>query len=391
MPRTRTTVVTGIDIGTSHIKVVVGERAHNEPYPNIRTIVSVENNGMRRGYIESSQDVAQSISKAISLANKQSGHQIDRVVIGVHGLGLTSIQSTGHAVITRADSQVTTLDTDRAIQNSEDTLPEQKNQKIIHTIPQKWKLDNKEVPTKILGLTGGKLEVKTLFVTYQEQQIDELHSIFESLGIDVDDTIASPIAASLCVLSKKERTIGSCVIDLGAEITTMIVYEYSVPLVVHSIPIGSNDITHDIALGLKVSLDDAEKMKRGNYEGNISKRKIDEIIRARITEIFELVDAQLRKIHRSGLLPAGAIIVGGGSNQKLVLDLAKEILRIPVKTESQELNLITKGKLKDPSLGAAFGLAFLQSNVSSGQVGNIKETLTQSFRSVVNFLKQFLP
>lgn len=391
MQRTHTTTVTGIDIGTSHIKVVVGERAQHDAYPTIRAVVTVENNGMRRGYIDSTSDVTRSIERALSLASKQSGYAITRVVVGVHGLGLSSIQGTGHAVITRADSEVTTLDTNRAIQNSEDTLGEQKNQKILHVIPQKWKLDGKDVPAKVLGLIGGKLEVKTLFVTYPEQQIDELHAIFESLGIDVDDTIASPIATSLCVLSKKERVIGACVIDIGAETTTMVVYEHSVPLLVHSIQIGSSDITHDIALGLKVSIEEAEKMKRGTYEGSVSKRKIDEIIRARTTDIFELVDTQLKKVHRSGLLPAGAIILGGGSNQKLVLEIAKDILRIPVTTESQELTLITKGKVKDPGLGVAFGLALLQSDTSSGKVGNAKETLSQSFQAIIHFFKQFLP
>jgi len=383
--------VTGIDIGTSHIKVVVGERAQHDAYPSISAVVTVENSGMRRGYIDSTSDVTRAIERALSLASKQSGYLITRVVIGVHGLGLSSIQGTGHAIITRADSQVTTLDTNRAIQNSEDTLDEQKNQKILHVIPQKWKLDNKDVLAKVLGLTGSKLEVKTLFVTYPEQQIEELHAIFESLGVDIDDTIASPIATSLCVLSKKERVIGSCVIDIGAETTTMVVYEHSVPLLVHTIQIGSNDITHDIALGLKVSIEDAEKMKRGTYDGTVSKRKIDEIIRARTTDIFELVDTQLRKVHRSGLLPAGAIILGGGSNQKLILEIAKDILRIPVTTESQELTLITKGKIKDPSFGVAFGLALLQSDASANRVGSVKETITQSFRAVIQFFKQFLP
>jgi len=391
MPRTHTTIVTGIDIGTSHIKVVVGERAQHDAYPSISAVVTVENSGMRRGYIDSTSDVTRAIERALSLASKQSGYLITRVVIGVHGLGLSSIQGTGHAIITRADSQVTTLDTNRAIQNSEDTLDEQKNQKILHVIPQKWKLDNKDVLAKVLGLTGSKLEVKTLFVTYPEQQIEELHAIFESLGVDIDDTIASPIATSLCVLSKKERVIGSCVIDIGAETTTMVVYEHSVPLLVHTIQIGSNDITHDIALGLKVSIEDAEKMKRGTYDGTVSKRKIDEIIRARTTDIFELVDTQLRKVHRSGLLPAGAIILGGGSNQKLILEIAKDILRIPVTTESQELTLITKGKIKDPSFGVAFGLALLQSDASANRVGSVKETITQSFRAVIQFFKQFLP
>ncbi len=391
MPRTHTTIVTGIDIGTSYIKVVVGERAEHDTYPSIRAVITVENNGMRRGYIDSTPDVTRSIERALSLASKQSGYPITRVVVGVHGLGLTSIQGTGHAVITRADSQVTTLDTNRAIQNSEDTLGEQKNQKILHVIPQKWKLDNKDVLAKVLGLIGGKLEVKTLFVIYPEQQIEELHAIFESLGVDVDDTIASPIATSLCVLSKKERTTGSAVIDIGAETTTMVVYEHSVPLLVHTVQIGSNDITNDIALGLKVSIEDAEKMKRGSYEGIVSKRKIDEIVRARTTDIFELLDTQLRKIHRSGLLPAGAILLGGGSNQKLILEIAKDILRIPVTTDSQELTTITKGKIKDPNLGVACGLALLQSDASVGRVGSATETLSQTFRAIIQFFKQFLP
>ncbi len=391
MPRTHTTIVTGIDIGTSHIKVVVGERVQHDSYPTIKAVVSVESAGLRRGYIESSADITRSIERAILLASKQSGHPITRVVVGVHGIGLTSLQSTGHAVITRADSQVTTLDTNRAIQNSEDTLSEQKNQKILHVIPQRWKLDNKDIPTKVLGLTGNKLEVKTLFVSYPEQQIEELHTIFESLGIDVDDTIASPIAASLCVLSKKERTVGSCVIDIGAETTTLVVYEHSVPYIVHTIGMGGNDITHDIALGLKVSLEDAEKMKRGTYDGSISKRKVDEIIRARSTDIFELIDVQLKKIHRSGLLPAGALIIGGGSHQRLISEIAKEILRIPVATESQELNSITKGKLKDPSFGVAFGLSLLQSDVASGKTHTAKETLLTTWKATIHFFKQFLP
>lgn len=391
MPRTHTTIVAGVDIGTSQIKVVVGERTQQDTYPLIKAVVSVESNGLRRGYIESAPDVARSIERAILLASKQSGYPITRAVIGVHGIGLNSVLGTGHAVITRADSQVTTLDTNRAIQNSEDTLGEQRNQKIIHTIPQKWKLDGKDIPTKILGLSGNKLEVKTLFVTYPEQQIEEFHSIFESLGIDIDDTVASPIAASLCALSKKERTIGSCVIDIGAETTTVIVYEHSVPHVVHTINLGSNDITHDIALGLKVSLEDAEKMKRGTYEGSVSKRKVDEIIRARTTDIFELVDAQLKKIHRSGLLPAGALITGGGSKQKLTLDIAKEILRIPVTTESQELYSVTKNKIKDPGFSVAFGLSILQSDTQTNRVQSTRETITQSMQSIIHFFKQFLP
>lgn len=391
MPRIRTTIVTGIDIGTSHIKVIVGERITTEAYPQIRASVVVESLGMRRGYIESAPELSKSIERALILASRQAGIDIRRVVVGVHGIGLTGIAGSGHAIITRADSQVTTLDTNKALQNAEDGIGEQKNQKLIHTIPQKWKLDGKEIATKIIGLTGTKLELKTLCITYPEQQIQELLSIFESLGIDVDDVVASPLAASLCLLSKKQRVAGSCLIDIGADVSTCVVYENSVPLIVHSFAIGSNDITHDIALGLKVSLEDAERMKRGTFEGTVSKRKVDEIIKARLTDILELIDSQLKKIHRSGLLPAGALLTGGGSVQKIAEEVAKNVLRIPVTSESPELVHTTKGKLKDTAYGVAFGLALLTNESQGDGARGVRETLIQSLRSVLTFFKQFLP
>ncbi len=391
MPRTRTTIVTGIDIGTSHIKVVVGERVSSEVYPSIRAAVSVESFGMRRGYIDSAGELTKSIERALLLASKQAGIDIHRVVVGVHGIGMVSIPGSGHAIITRADSQVTNLDTNKAIQNAEDGIGEQKNQKLIHTIPQKWKLDGKDIATKIMGLSGTKLELKTLCITYPEQQVEEILSIFETLGIDVDDIVASPLASSLCLLSKKQRVAGSCIIDIGADVSTLVAYENSVPLFVHSFPIGSNDITHDIALGLKVSLDVAEQMKRGTFEGTVSKRKVDEIIKARLTDIFELADAQLKKSHRSGLLPAGALLTGGGATQKITEEVAKNILRVPVTTESPELITITKGKLKDTIYGVAFGLALLTNESQGSGERDMKDILKNTFRSIVNFFKQFLP
>lgn len=391
MPRIRTTLITGIDIGTSHIKVVVGERVSQEQYPTIKASVCVESAGMRRGYIESPQELSKAISRALALASKQVGVPIHRVVVGVHGVGLTSISSTGHAIITRADSQVTNLDTNKALAHAESTIGDQKNTKLIHTIPQKWKLDNKEIATRVHGLTGSKLELKALCVLYPEQHIEELLAIFESLGIDVDDVVASPLAASLCLLSKKERVAGSCIVDIGAEVSTLVVYENGVPLIVHSFPFGSIDITQDIALGVKVSLEDAELMKRGTYEGSVSKRKIDEIIKARLTDIFELVDTQLKKQHRSGLLPAGALITGANAVQKIVLDVAKTVLRIPVTNESLELSNITKGRLKDPSFGVAFGLALLMNESQGSDERSVKDMLRSTWKSILTFFKQFLP
>ena len=142
--------------------------------------------------------------------------------------------------------------------------------------------------------------------------------------------MASPLAGSLVMLSKAQKRAGCVLANIGAETVSIVVFENNTPVSLKVFPIGSSDITNDIALGLKIPLEEAEKIKRGGMsDAAYSKRKLDEIISSRLTDIFELIDAHLKKHNRDGLLPAGIIITGGGSSITSVQDLARAALRLP--------------------------------------------------------------
>lgn len=387
----RRNISLGIDIGSSCVRAVIVEHASDSPYPLVLGVGTAYNSGVRRGYVVSQSDTKEAIKSAVAQAEKHANVQVKRATVSLNTVSITSYTTNGQAVITRADNEVTQLDIEKAITASENNLPQLTNQKILNTVPIKFKLDGKEVLGRALGLTGTKLEVKTLFVCCLEQHIKDTLGTFEELGYDINDAVASPIAASLSLLSKKQKNTGCVLIDIGAETTSMIVYENGVPVTVHLFPLGGADITNDIALGLKVSIDDAEKIKLGTSEIIVSKRKLDDIISARLTDIFEALDAQLKKIGRSGLLPAGAVIVGGGSKVRGLPELAREILKIPVTLDTPEMSNQTKTRLKDTSFGIAYGLAVIGSQNNVDDEETLRSSAKNSIKKIGEFFKQFLP
>jgi cell division protein FtsA len=179
-------------------------------------------------------------------------------------------------------------------------------------------------------MKGAKIEVKTLFVTCLGQHLDELVQVIEDAGVEIEYVVAAPVAASLVALSRKQRTVGCVLVNIGAETVSMVVFEDDMPIFLHVFPIGSTDITNDIALGLQISLDEAEEIKRtGANIGGFSRRKLDDIIEARLSDILELIEADLKKIGRNGLLPAGVVLTGGGAGISTIEDLARATLRLP--------------------------------------------------------------
>lgn len=387
----RRNISLGIDIGSGSVRAVVVERDADSPYPIVLGTGSAINNGVRRGYVVSQNDTKDAIKAAIAQATKHIGIDTKRATISLNTASITSHTTSGQTVITRADNEVTQLDIEKAITASENNLPQLTNQKLLNTIPVKFKLDGKDVMGRVLGLTGNKLEVKTLFVSCLEQHVKDTLSVFDELGFDINDAVASPIAGSLSLLSKKQKNTGCVLVDIGCETTSMVAYENGVPIAVHLFPLGGADITNDLALGLKVSLEEAEKIKMGSTETAYSKRKFQDIVEARLTDIFELIDAQLKKIGRSGLLPGGAIIVGGGSKVFGVADTARSVLKIPVTLEAGELALQTKGKLRDQNFGIAYGLAVIGSQNDIDDTVTLRSSAINSVKKLSEFLKQFLP
>jgi len=397
-------VVVGIDIGTYQVKVVVCERGDKQDVPRVLGVGYAESRGLRHGYIIHQSDAIKSIKRAVRQAEQRSGIPIKSAFISVGGIGVTSTVGAGSSVISRADSEITDLDVERAVTDSQEALPGTaiNNRKVIHTIPLIYRIDGKEVLGRPHGMKGSKLEVKTLFVTCLENHLNELIQVVEDAGIDITDVMAAPLAASFVTLNRSQKIAGCVLANIGSETVSLVVYENNIPISLEVFPIGSNDITNDIALGLQVSIEEAEvlKMTQEDATRKISKKKLEEIILARLSDIFDLIDAHLKKIHKNGLLPAGIVITGGGSNIATIEDLAKAYLQLPSRVGtlvcdiSREECIPNNVDIKDATWAVSYGLCvFGLSSEGDGVIrsGAGMKVIRDGSRKVTEWIKQFLP
>ena len=383
--------VVGIDIGTYQVKVVVVRQPKEGVEKSLPQIIGTgfaESRGMRHGYIINEAEVAKSVRQAISQAEQASGTVVKRAYISVGGIGLDEIHSHGEVITSRADSVITEADVEKALADSEERIMDRiPNRKVIHAVPLSYIVDGEKVLGRPEGMHGTKLEVDSIFITCFEQHLNDLVSTVESLGIHVDDVMASPLAGSLVMLTKAQKRAGCVLANIGAETVSIVVFENGVPVSLKIFPIGSTDITNDIALGLKIPLEEAERIKRGAAGANFSKRKLDEIIAARLTDIFELIDAHLKKIKRDALLPAGIIITGGGSGITTIQDLARAALRLPSRIAT--LDPGQNGKVRDASWAVAYGLCMWGVS-EAGEDSGIR-IAKKTGNVLLNWFKQFLP
>src|ERR1035437_7050335 len=195
-----------------------------------------------------------------------------------------------------------------------------------------------------------------LFIPCIDHHLNDILESVEGAGIRVEDVMAAPVAASLVTLTKSQKIAGVVLCNIGAETVSIAVFENSVPVSLEIFPIGSTDITNDIALGLKVPLEEAEQIKIGAITGSsYPRKKLEEIITARLSDIFELIEAHLKKIGRNGLLPAGVIITGGGSGLNSINEIAKASLQMPSRIGTIGV-LDGKSSFKDATWAVAYGL-----------------------------------
>jgi cell division protein FtsA len=331
-------IAVGIDIGTYQIKVVVAENVYENGKETINIIGTgfAESKGLRHGYIINSLDTINSLNIAIAQAEKAANIKIKRAFLSIGGIGVGSVISQGSIIIPRADLEITEIDVKNVISIAENEIPSNIsiNKKIIHTIPISYKIDGKIVLGRPIGMKGVKFEAKVLFVTCLEHHMNDLVDTVEELGIEVVNIMASPLAGSIVVLNKTQKIAGCVLANIGSETVSIVVFENNMPISLEVFPIGGTDITNDIALGLKIPLEEAETLKINaeNPKGvDYPKKKLEEIIIARLSDIFDLIESHLKKLGRSGLLPAGIIITGGTSGVSTIEDLARAILKLPSK------------------------------------------------------------
>jgi cell division protein FtsA len=386
----RRKISAGIDIGTSNIRVVISEYTDNEKTPIIIGKGVSESHGLRHGYITDHEEATESINMAIHQAEKEAGVKIKKAFIAIGGVSLESIVGTGSVFISRTDGEISEDDIKKAIDNAEENTGRFENKQIIHAIPISFKIDGNEIFGKPLGMNGNCLEVQVLFIVCLEQHLSDFINSVENIGIHVEDVMAAPISASFITLTKRQKIAGCLLANIGAETLSIAVFENNIPISIKVFPIGGVEITNDIALGLRIPLDEAEYVKLGEHINSYPKKKLEDIVEARLSDIFELIDAHLKKVGKNGLLPAGIILTGGTSSIPIVENLAKISLKLPSKVINSDLMRNINNQISDASWSVAYGLCIMGLYEEDEEGVGIK-IAKRTKNNLMLWIKQFLP
>lgn len=389
MANTRSDMIVGIDIGSGSLRAVGAVRDEESKYPIVVATYKRPLDGMDRGNIVDEEEIIEAISDAVNSLENQSGLPVAHTLISLGAVGLSSHHASGYAQVSRGDASITDLDIENAIKDAHRGVPDIRNKSIVHTIPMDYKVDGNKVQGNIIGVRGNKLETKTLFVTYPLQCMNVLKKTLEKANIRITDIVAGPIAESIPLLTKKQKIAGVALINIGQAVTSLLVYEKNIPLLVSTIPVGGDDITKDIALGMKITLDEAEEIKCGRVTGAYSKRKVEEIIEARLEDLCIKITKELSRIMRSELLPAGIIVCGSSSAVPRLEFVLRNELKLPIKIITNELVKLTHDELRDGGWARSYGLTFLAPSDTEKDV--IKDVLTSIFTRVKKIFSQFLP
>lgn len=393
-------IITGIDAGTSTIKVIVAEQKDGR-HLHVLSATQKNSDGIRRGYITNFEEAGKSMRLAVKSAEKTAGIPIKHAYVAVGGISLGSIKTKDSTMISRADGEITDYDIKRVLSQCEANLSGNlSNKQVLHEIPLNFKVDNNLIMGKPAGMKGNKMEVETLYVTCLNQHLADLVKTIEAADVNIDDIIASPLAASVVALTKHQKEAGCVLANIGASTVSIIVFEEDRPISLEVFPIGSKHITNDIALGFQIPLEEAEKLKvEFGSETPVSKRKLNDIIEARLNDIFELIESHLKKINRNGLLPAGIILTGGGAGLFTLEDIAKSSLRLPAKAvkllpaQGQDINITGNYKdqvINDPGWSVALGLCVWAMRDGEKNVSGLKN-MGKFKPNLKRWLKIFLP
>ncbi len=383
-------IIAGLDIGSTSIRLVVAQKIVGPTGDELQIIgaVSGPTAGVSRGVVNSIEEATSSISEVLEKAERLVGVPITRVWVSINDPHIKCEKSKGVVAVGRSDGEINENDVNRAIEAAR-ALAVPVNYEILHVIPIKFAVDNQADIKDPIGMNGIRLEVEVLIVQGLSTQIKNLTKAIYRTGLEIEDLVIAPLAASEAVLSFKQKDLGVVLINMGSSTTSIAVYEERNLIHTAVLPIGAEHITSDIAIGLRAPINLAERIKceygRAIVDGVSDKEEIDisnlvkeeevnddisciskkyltDIINARVEEIFEKIDNEFKKIDRSGMLPAGAIIVGGGARLEGIIEAAKRKLRLPAAIGvAKNINVIID-KVRNPEFLTALGLVIWGSN-----------------------------
>ena len=403
-------IITGIDLGSSTIRIAVGQ-INSEGELHIVGLGEGPSEGIGKGVVASIEDTVSSISACAEQVERMTGQPIENAYVGVSGTHIISQESRGVVAVAGANGEIKQDDVNRVLDAAQ-KVATPPNYEIIHILPRNFSVDKQVGIIDPIGMTGVRLEVEAQIILGLSNQVKNLDKCFHRVGIGINETVFTVLATAEAVLNKRQRELGTVVVNIGSTTTSLAVFEEGDVLSAKVLPIGARHITNDIAIGLRVPVDLAEliKIKYGtslpekagrnkiiNFkdlnereEGTVSQKKLADIIEARCEEIFKMVDKELAAIDRSKKLPAGAILTGAGARLDGLAETAKKVLKIPVSLGFPQGFLSGINKAFDPSFSTAVGLV-IWGNHEKSKNGVMKKTSQGAVQGVKKWFKNFLP
>jgi cell division protein FtsA len=406
---TKHKVVVGLDIGTSKVAALVGEVREDGQLAVIGFGESVSS-GLRKGNIVDIDNTAKSIEEAVKKAEQMSGLSIANVYVGISGTSIASLNNRGVVAVAGSDKEISENDVERVIQAAKViSLPP--DRKIIHVLPREFVVDGYDGITDPVGMAGSRLEVETHIVTGAATAIQNLLKSIHRAGLEVEELVLNPLASAEACLLPAERELGCVVVDLGAGTTDIAVFDQGGLWFTTILPMGGNYITSDLAVGLRIPLVQAEKIKKESgcvltqlaaetdwiqIVGvsprdirRVTKKDIANIIEPRVQEIFFMVKDELRRSGYHGLLPGGVILTGGTSSLDGLQELASEILELPARVGTPEQIGGLVDIIKSPAYSTGVGILIYGAKQMFQQLEDEEGLITQIFGKVQGWFKNF--
>lgn len=374
-------LIVGIDLGTSAIRLAVGQISVGpDKRESLQLIGAVEvpSQGISKSSVSSLEDVISSISASLEQVERQIGLPLSEVYVSIGGVHVSVQAAKGVVGVSRPDGEIHEEDIQRALESARAVI-NPANQEIIHILPKKFTIDGQTGIKDPVGMQGIRLEAEAHIIQGFSAHVRNLTKAVFRTGLEVRELVFTPLATSESVTTSRQREVGSIVVNVGAATTSVAVFEEGDLLHAAVFPLGADHITSDIAIGLRTSLELAEHIKRNYASAHadsmsrfeeinlqelgadhpeiVSRRFISDIAQARAEEIFERVEKELKKIERSGMLPAGVILTGGGIKLDGMAEIARSVLRLPVTVgAATQISTPLTEVAQDPAFSTAIGL-----------------------------------
>jgi cell division protein FtsA len=410
-------IITGLDIGSTTIRIAVGQVNPHDHKIHVLGAAEHPAEGVSKGAVTSIEDAVSSISGVLEKVERMTGVPVERAYVGINGSHITSQESHGVIAVSKADGEIREEDVERVIEAAQ-AVATPPNYEILHVIPRSFTVDNQKGIKDPIGMSGIRLEVDAQIIQGLSAQIKNLTKCIYRTGIDIDDVVLGVLASAEAVLTKKQKDLGVALLNIGGATTSLLVFEEGDVLHTAILPVGASHVTNDIAIGLRTSIDLAEKVKiefgsalpeeinkredinladiDSREEGVVSRKHVAEIIEARCEEIFKMADKELQKIDRSGLLPAGVVLTGGGAKLSGLIEIAKREFKLPASLGFPlDLGPTAVDKVNDSNFSTAIGLlywgsGFLQKPGGSrlglpklASVGDVSNKMKKWFKSLI--------